>query len=114
MANPLKGEADLTIGPKEVYRLVIDINALAEAEDATGMDIDQLLTGLQRGRSLKVLRALLWAGLQEHHACHLARAGEIMSSAPTGSVHDAVSRAVVGAFPQSEGGGADKGNAAAA
>ncbi|AHE55536.1 hypothetical protein [Sphingomonas sanxanigenens] len=102
MANPLKGEATLKIGEgddAEELTIVIDINALIEAEDASGLDLDQLLDGLQRGRSLKVQRALLWAGLQAKHPCSIGWAGNIISLATPGSVHEALTRAVIGAFP---------------
>lgn len=102
MTNPLKGEAVLIVG-ETTYGLVIDQNALCSAEEMSGLDLDQLLDGLQRARSLRVRRALLWASLQaKHPGIHLIQAGEIMGAAAPGAVHDAISRAVIGAFPSAK------------
>lgn len=77
MANIGKGEASFTASGR-TYRLVMDLNAYAEAEEATDMDLDTLLkavspqidpkTGLVvKQPRIKHLGALLFGGLQAHH-----------------------------------------------
>jgi hypothetical protein len=102
MANPLRGEASFKAGDQS-YTLAYDINALCEAEDASGLPIGELLGHLETGASLKVLRAVIWAGLQRHHPCGLIEAGEIIAAATTKIAADAMRKALAGAFPASEG-----------
>lgn len=97
-ANPLRGEAEFEAAG-ERYTLSYDVNALILAEEASGMEIDKLLTALERGSSLKVLRAMIWAGLQAKHDCHLIQAGEIIQAATAGIAGDAMRKAIAGAFP---------------
>lgn len=97
-ANPLKGEAEFEAAGQR-YTLCYDVNALILAEEAAGMDIDKLLSILDRGNSLKVLRAMIWAGLQAKHDCHLLEAGEIIQAASAGVAGDAMRKAIAGAFP---------------
>jgi hypothetical protein len=97
-ANPLKGLATFEAGGID-YTLTYDVNALILAEEASGMDIDKLLAALDRGNSLKVLRAMVWAGLQAQHDCHLIEAGEIIQAATAGVAGDAMRKAIAGAFP---------------
>lgn len=98
MANPLKGEAAFQAG-SETMTLVFDINALCNAEDASGMKTAELLTELDGGESMKVLRAIIWAGLQAKHPCNLLRAGEIIQAAGPGVAAKAMRDGLAAAFP---------------
>jgi len=79
MGNPFRGEGEFECDG-ETYRLVFDINAFVEAEDALGMDTQTIIAEFGEGTKLKVLRGLLWAGLRARHPdVHLIQAGEIIS-----------------------------------
>jgi hypothetical protein len=101
MANALKGEAELVAGDK-TYTLVFDINSLCEAEDAAGMETRDILTALEHGNPIKVLRALVYAGLQRKHPCHLIGAGEVVQAAGIGAAREAVEKGLAAAFPVAE------------
>lgn len=108
MANPLKGEIDLTVGD-ETFKLALDINQLIEVEEEVGLDLTAILQGL-RTVSLKVDRAILWAALQAHHApCNLLRSGEIFAGmiADRGlkDAHAAILNLVAAVMPDDKKGG---------
>ncbi len=67
MPNPLRGETTLTVEDK-TYRVRFSWNAAAEYEVPAGrplsVGVQEILDGKVSARSL---RAMLWAGLQEHH-----------------------------------------------
>ncbi len=67
MANPFRGEASFEVDGK-AYRTRFSWNAAAEYEDAAGMPLSDALLDIAREKlSARSLRAMLWAGLQEHH-----------------------------------------------
>lgn len=61
MANAVLGEVDFPVGD-EVYTLVLDFNALCEAEGIIGD-----LTGDGSLTRLSAVRAMMWAALLRHH-----------------------------------------------
>lgn len=68
MANPLRGETQFEVEGRS-YRLKFDWNAAAVYEDASGRPVSDVLLDISREKlSAKSLRAMLWSGLQEHHA----------------------------------------------
>jgi hypothetical protein len=80
MGNPFRGEAELKVGDQS-YRLALDINGFIEAEEASGLDTQALLAGVDAS-SFKAFRAILFGALRRHHPdVHLIQAGEIMSDA---------------------------------
>ena len=96
-ANPLRGEAPL-VTPEKSYTLAYDINALILAEEASAMDIDPLLARLEKGAGLKLLRIVVWAGLQRDHECDLVAAGEIITQAGVVVARAAMTKALRAAF----------------
>ena len=67
MGNPLRGEATFEVDGKQ-YRVRFSWNAAAEYEEAAGKPLSDALFDIARERlSARSLRAMLWAGLQEHH-----------------------------------------------
>jgi hypothetical protein len=81
VANRFKGDVSFDAGGKS-YTMRFSANALCELEDATGMGINALLTILADPAKmrLKMVRAVLWAGLQDHHPdVTLHQAGEIIT-----------------------------------
>ncbi len=66
MANPERGEVDLTT-PTKTYTLEITTNATCAMEKRTGRTYGQLLNALV-GLDVSALRSLAHAALQAHHA----------------------------------------------
>ena len=95
-ANPLRGEASFAAGDT-TYRLDYDMDVFIAAEETSGWDMPALLDRLGRG-NLKAFRAMIWAGLQRHHECHLIRTKEIIAEAGVDIVGAAMRKALEGAF----------------
>ena len=67
MSNPHRGEASFEVEGK-AYRVRFSWNAAAEYEEAAGKPLSDALFDIARERlSARSLRAMLWAGMQEHH-----------------------------------------------
>lgn len=69
MANEIKGEFKLDVGDgddKETYRLVLDVNALCEAEGVTGVKSANLPGALQIG-DMRLLRNVLYVATRRFH-----------------------------------------------
>lgn len=84
MANRERGEVELIVGER-TYTLVLDIDAMCALEEyfstptheATWDEIEQRV---QRGASVRMLRALIWAMLQRHHPdVTIVESGRIVS-----------------------------------
>lgn len=110
MANKIKGEVSLRHGGKS-YEMVLDFNALAEFEEAAG--VENAIEAIQNPGALnaKKLRALFWAGLRQRHPeMTMELAGSILS----GNL-DKMGEAIGTAFPDPDPGAeADAGNGPAA
>ncbi len=77
MANKIKGEVALQYRG-EAYTMVLDFNALAAFEDATGKNAADVLDRPEH-MNISAARSLFWAGLQRHHpGLTLERAGDIL------------------------------------
>jgi len=98
MANALRGEASFEAAGK-TYTLCCHVNALCEAEDALGMDIDVLLAKYAGGTSVRLVRGLVWAGLQQKHPCTIEEAGEIIADAGFLNAKAALEKALMNAMP---------------
>lgn len=66
MANRERGEMILAT-PMHTYTLRLTTNACADLEDRSGKLVDEIIRGAYRG-SVRDLRWLLWASLQNSHA----------------------------------------------
>jgi hypothetical protein len=96
MANPHRGEVELKAG-EDVYTLVYSINALCEAEEATGVNI---LGDLSK---LSTLRVMLWAGLQtKHPGTTRKQAGDIIEAAGVLQAQEAVAEGVRRGIPKKD------------
>lgn len=68
MANAHRGEVALQAGAA-TYRLCFTIDALCQLEDRLDLSIVEISERMKEGAvRLSMMRALLWAGLQTHHA----------------------------------------------
>lgn len=99
MANPIKGELEFAV-EDETYTIVLDANALCEAEAITGLSTPDLIN--QAGRKfVNAQRALLWGGLRRHHdGLSLADAGDIIAHLGLAGVDDVLGRAIQLAWPE--------------
>lgn len=102
MAKEFKGEVALTYDGKS-YKMTLDFNAFCDFEGETGKNALVALEGMEHGDvSATEMRALMWAGLRQHHEdMTLSLAGKILSTNM-----DAVARASAVAMPE----GGDAGN----
>jgi len=99
MANPLRGEAEIVVDGASL-KLVIDVNALVEVEDATGMDVTSLSKALSAKPGFKLIRTLFWAALQARHPGKTERdAGDIMSSMGVEAITETLTKLFQSAFP---------------
>lgn len=105
MANPFKGEASVTLADGRTLRLRRDFNALAEAEAAVGVRMDEITRIIQSGGPvMKFTRALFWGALQAHHPeIALVEAGEILMSDGE-AISTAMAGAAAGGEARPEGG----------
>jgi hypothetical protein len=97
MANKIKGQRSFEVNG-EKYTIHFDFNALAELEDATGMDTTEVMKELDRMRqeeriSIRLLRTLTWSGLLRHHDLSIKEVGELMSEADLVQLSTAVGEA---------------------
>lgn len=101
MANPQRGELALQVGEKS-YTLRFSANALCALEDALDVSVVEfgdMLTDPKRVR-LKTVRAVMWAGLQDHHpAITLKEAGDIIQELTMAKAMAAIGSAFELAFP---------------
>ncbi|AMK19331.1 hypothetical protein [Sphingobium sp. MI1205] len=122
MANIHRGEASFEVDGR-IYRLVIDFAALAEAEDAADMAVDDLLKAITpvidldsgkvlRKPRIKHLGAILYGALKAHQpSITLAAAINLMSAGE--QVGEAIAKALQGAMPKPDASAEGKGEAGA-
>lgn len=92
------GKKRFKLGGKD-YQLVLDINAMADFEGATGRDAIDALDDLQNGRMrVADMRAMFWALFQAHHPeISLRDAGTLLAENPK-----ALGETVRAAMPKTE------------
>lgn len=75
MANRERGERRLAVGDRSLT-LRLTIAACCEVEDRSGKSLDALIASVNAG-SVKALRWMLWASLQDHHAIEVGSIDEV-------------------------------------
>lgn len=96
--NPLRGEASIIAGDAS-FRLVLDVNAFCYAQPVLAMKpLEMVSAFLADGDDMLLMRTLLWASLQRHHACHELEAGDILGDAGIAPVRAALTGMMVNAF----------------
>jgi hypothetical protein len=79
------------------YTLRLSVNAIAEAEGLLDKGVNEIIQSLDR---VTTLRALLWAGLLEHHPkLTLFAAGELIGEAGADVIGEKLGEALKAAFP---------------
>jgi len=106
MANAVRGQVSLKAGDT-TYTLSLSANAICELEDATGKDISDIAEAFNKGSvSMKSIRSLVWAALQDqHHEIDLKGAGDVITAAGMARCVEAIGHAFKAAFPEAEGSG---------
>jgi hypothetical protein len=100
MANPRKGEVALPVGGRD-FTLRLSVNALAEVEGLLDKGVNEIIQSLDR---VTTLRALLWAGLRQHHPdVSLFDAGDLIGEAGADIVGEKIGEALKAAFPEPKG-----------
>lgn len=103
MSNPLTGAVPLIIEDGREFTLVLDFEALLEAETAYGQPLPKLMSDSVVG-FVTALRALLYGALRAHHrAVSFREAGAILK-ANGDAVRDAITAAAMAGFPDAEDG----------
>lgn len=101
MANILRGESEVEIGGVR-YRLVIDHSALAHAEWAAGVKINELLPALANpdGPQTLAMMAVIYGALRQHH--RTVTFDDVFPLAEAGgeALGAALGEAMEGAFPE--------------
>ena len=105
MANSVNGEVAFSVEGKD-YTFRLDLNALCEAEE----HVPGIMEGGVKVKSFKTVRAIFWAGLQEHHpGLSLKEAGRIAQAYGVGEAGKLIGEGMKRSFPKAEGGeGADR------
>ena len=103
--NPHKGEVTLEAGG-ETYTLRLAANALVIAEELLDKGVEEIAGMLSDAANFRLgtARALLFAGLREHHPkLSLEDAGEIIGEIGIPAVLNKLGESMQAAFPQPEG-----------
>jgi len=104
MSNPHRGEVELKAGDKS-YTLAFTINSVCELEAKLDKSLGDIVADMGR---MVTIRAVLWAGLRQHHKVEIEEAGEIMQLAGAAATAQAINQAMTSAFPPAEAGAARK------
>ncbi len=79
--------------------LRFDSNAIADIEESTGWDLEQISKRLQANPSIKLVRACVWAGLRaEDPTLNLQQAGRLLNASNLKDVWPKVIEALHGAL----------------
>lgn len=104
MANPVKGEVPLKLADGREFTLVMDMEALVEAEQAYGKPLAELMADAARG-FVGASRSLLFGGLQAKHPGLPLKECTKMLMSDGDEVGNAISAAVEASFPDAQGEG---------
>lgn len=115
-----RGEASFTTSDHRTYHLVLDLYAISEAEDVTGLSPNQLMQAISpvvdgagnvvKTPPLKVLGALLYGGLKTAHPA-ITHADAIRLLDEGESVGVALAKALQGMMPKADPSAEGKGRA---
>ncbi|MDB5540524.1 MAG: hypothetical protein JWQ89_2251 [Devosia sp.] len=102
MANPIRGEVDITVGGK-TYTIKLGRNALASVEGLLGRGFPEIAQSLTSDPQIVVMRAILWAGLQRYHPeLDLMQVGDLMDEAGDDLIGEKIGEALRITFPQAD------------
>jgi hypothetical protein len=101
MANSVKGEVPLKLGDGQGFTLVMDMEALVEAEGAYGKPMAQMMADAGQG-FVGASRALLYGALRAKHPDLTLRDASGMLASDGEAVAAAISDAVEKGFPDAK------------
>lgn len=104
MANPHRGEVGFDADGKE-WLLRYSTNALCTLEDDLDISTGELVEKMQQpsGVRMSTLRAVFWAGLQDHHPeVTKEQAGDLMTEIGFANVGPLIGEAFTRTFPQED------------
>lgn len=107
MANPQRGGVSFEASGK-TWTMKIGTNAMCEIEEATGKAIAEVgrLLGNEQTASMKLLRAVFWGSLQDHHeGISLKECSDMMDEVGVDVIGQKIGEAFQAAFPQAKAGG---------
>lgn len=98
MANPIKGETVLTLADGRRFTIVMDMEALIEAEQAYGKPLARMLADANAG-FIGALRAMVFGSMRAHHPNATMSEATAVLMAEQAAVAEALLQAVELAFP---------------
>lgn len=99
MANPVKGQAPLVLTDGREFKLVLDMEAMVEAESRYGKPLAKLMTDAREG-FMGALAALLMGALSRFHP-NLTRSEALdLIRTDADKVTDSLTAAAEAAFPE--------------
>jgi hypothetical protein len=101
MANPVKGEVPLGLSDGRVFVLVMDMEALVEAETAYGKPLQQVMADASKG-FIGASRALLFGALRAKHPDVTLREASAMFMSDPDAAGEALTAAVEAGFPDAK------------
>lgn len=104
MANPHRGSVALQAGD-QAYTLSFSVNAICELEAELDKPVAEIIAAIQDPRQLRLstVRALVWAGLRDHHPdLTVQDAGTMITDAGIQNVVEKVGEAFRLAFPEAK------------
>lgn len=104
MANPVKGEVPLNLVDGRTFVLVMDMEALVEAEAAYGKPLAQVMADAAAG-FVGASRALLYGALRAKHPTTSLREASALFASDSEAVGEALTAAVEAGFPDVSAGG---------
>lgn len=110
MANPNKGEVDLTLDDGSTRKLKFGTNELCALEAHLKVGSLEELMDLLQPKRLKVttIRAFLWAALQRYHPCTEDEAGDLMDALGQSEAQNLVIATMQAGLPKATPGTAEK------
>ena len=104
MANKLRGEVPFQVEGQD-YTLSFGINSLCALEDKLGKTVTEIGALFGSNMGIRELRAVFWAGLQDHHeGTSEQQAGKLMTALGAARAGEVIGEAFVAAFPEAAGG----------
>lgn len=100
--NSVKGETPLNLSDGRQFILVLDFDALIEAEAVYGKPLLQMMEDANAG-FVGAIRAMLYGSLRRKHPKIALSDASAMLMTDGNAVQDAVEKAAVAAMPETEG-----------
>jgi len=106
MSNVVTGLIEVEVSDGRTIKLLFDFNTFVDAEEATGLDVNELVEGLKnRTLSARRQRAFFWCALREHQPEMTEReAGRLLVE-----LADGLQKAMEAALPEAEEAGEEAG-----